>query len=226
MKNNPVTQTEYFKTIKQIVDNLYSSGMIETGSGYCLSMSDIVHKLLYKEGIKSKLIECNLMVVVKSPPGLYLMGYKGFHENQFDSSQRMENHIICITETEVPILIDLSISHIDKNIPFICAPVFKKEEHPYLAEYDFETSTWTYTERVESELPKLHQKSIINRIKLDQEVSKEISFIKTILVVLFCVSSMNFVRGGYDFYQKYVNKTNGFGPNKITVENPVKHNQN
>jgi hypothetical protein len=217
MKNNPVTQTEYFKIIKQIVDNLHSSGMIETGSGYCLSMSDIVHKLLHKEGIKSKIVECNLMVVVKSPPGLYLMGYKGFHENNYDSSQKMENHIVCVTETEVPILIDLSISHIDKNIPFICAPILKKEEHTNLVEYDFETSTWTYTERMESELPKLHQKSIIDRIKSDQKVKQEINFIKTIIVILFCISTTNFIRGGYDFYQKYINQNNDWGPNKTLV---------
>lgn len=217
MKNGPVTQDNYFKTIKMVVDNLYNSGMIESGSGYCLSMSDIVLKLLHKEGIKSKIIECNLMVTLKNPPGLYLMGYPGFTPNNYDSEKMMQTHIVCVTETEVPILIDLSVSHIDKNIPYICAPILKSYEHTNLSEYDFETSTWTYTEREDTniELPKLHQRSILDRIKTDQKVSKEINFIKILLVILFIVSSSNFIRGSYDFYQKYVNKTNGFGPNKV-----------
>ena len=39
MKNHPVVETEYFKIIKGVVDGLYTSGMTEAGSGYCLSMS-------------------------------------------------------------------------------------------------------------------------------------------------------------------------------------------
>jgi hypothetical protein len=210
-------QTDYYKKIKNVVNELYLSGLVETGSGYCLSMSDIVHKLLHKEGIESTLVECNLMVIVKNPPGLYLMGYKGFHENTYDSTKKMENHIVCVTKTEIPILIDLSISHIDKNVFFICSPILNVETHTNLAEFEFESSTWTYTERLNSELPRLHQKSIINRIKEDQRITKEIKFIKLIIISLFAISSANFVRGVYDFYQKYVNDSNGFGPNKTEM---------
>jgi len=219
MKNHSVTQTEYFKKIKEVVDNLYNSGMIDSGSGYCLSMSDIVLKLLHKEGIKSKLVECSLMVTLKSPPGLYLMGYAGFNPDNYEQEKMMQTHIICVTETEIPILIDLSVSHIDKQIPYICAPILKNLEHTNLSEYDFETSTWTYTQKEDTdlELPKLHQKSILDRIKTDQCVSKEINFIKTLLIVLFCVSSTNFIRGTYDFYQTYINKNNDWGPHKVEI---------
>lgn len=219
MKNHPATQTEYFKIIKSVVDNLYKSGMIDSGSGYCLSMSDIVLKLLHKEGIKSKLVECSLMVTLKNPPGLYLMGYPGFNPNTYDDKKMLQTHIVCVTETEIPILIDLSVSHIDKQIHYICAPILKSLEHTNLSEYDFETSTWTYTQKedTELELPKLHQKSILDRIKTDQSVNKEIRFIKTLLIVLFCVSSTNFIRGSYDFYQTYINKHNDWGPSKVEI---------
>lgn len=83
MKNHPVVETEYFNIIKGVVDGLHKSGMTEAGSGYCLSMSDIVLKLLHKEGIKARLVECNLMVTLKNPPGLFLMGYPGFNQNNY-----------------------------------------------------------------------------------------------------------------------------------------------
>jgi hypothetical protein len=217
MKNHPVTQTEYYKKVKSVVDGLNSAGMLENGSGYCLSMSDIVHKLLHKEGIKSRLVECSLMVTLKSPPGLYLMGYPGFNGENFDSEKMLKTHIICVTETEVPILIDLSISHIDKNIPFICVPIIKKESHTNIAEYDFETSTWTYQEKVDTELPKLHQRSILDRIEQDNKVTNQINSIKSLILLLFTLTSLNFVRGTYDFYQKYVNQNNDWGPNKTSV---------
>lgn len=216
MRNHPVAETEYFKIIKNLVDGLNSSGMIESGSGYCLSMSDIVLKLLYKEGIKSKLVECSLMVILKNPPGMFLMGYPGFNQNNYTAEKMMQTHIVCITETEIPILIDLSISHIDKNISYICAPILKDFEHTNLAEYDFETSTWTYTERKDTdiELPKLHQKSIIERIKTDAQIQKQISLIQKLIIVALSVSTLNFIRGGYDFYQTYINSYNDWGPSE------------
>jgi hypothetical protein len=217
MKHHSATQTEYYKKVKSLVDGLHSVGMLENGSGYCLSMSDIIHKLLHKEGIKSRLVECSLMVTLKNPPSLYLMGYPGFNGNHFDSDKMLQTHIVCVTETEVPILIDLSISHIDKNIPFICAPITKKEEHTNIAEYDFETSTWTYQEKVDTELPKLHQRSILDRIEQDNKVTRQIHFIKSFMFVLLTLSSLNFIRGSYDFYQTYINKTNDWGPNKTLV---------
>jgi hypothetical protein len=219
MKNHPVTETEYFKIIKGVVDNLKTSGMLEAGSGYCLSMSDIILKLLHKQGIKSKLVECNLMVTLKNPPGMFLMGYPGFNQNNYNSEKMMQTHIVCITETEVPILIDTSISHIDKSIPYICAPILRNFEHTNLTEYDFETSTWTYTERedVDIELPKLHQKSIIDRIKKDGEIQKQISTIQKIVIIALSISSMNFMRGAFDFYQTYVNQNNDWGPTKTNI---------
>ena len=218
MKNHPIIETDYFKTIKAVIDSLYSSRMLEAGSGYCLSMSDIILKLLHKEGIKSRLVECNLMVTLKNPPGLYLIGYPGFNQNNYNSEKMMQTHIVCITETEIPILIDTSISHIDKSIPYICAPVLKNYDHANIAEYDFETSTWSYTQKLDTdiELPKLHQKSIIDRIKQDASIQKQINFVRNFMFILLAVSGLNLIRGTYDFYQTFINPNNDWGPSYKT----------
>jgi len=219
MKNHPVTETEYFKTIEGIIYNLKNSGMLDAGSGYCVSMSDIVHKLLHKQGIKSQIVECSLMVTLKDPPGLFLMGYPGFNQNNYEKDKMLSTHVVCITETEIPILIDLSVGNIDKNIPYICAPIIKNYSHTNLSEYDFETSTWTYTKKSETEieLPKLHQRSILDRIKLDNQIQRQIGVIQKLIILALSVSSLNFIRGSYDFYQTYINKTNDWGPNKTFI---------
>lgn len=214
MKDHPVTETEYFKTIKGIIDNLRNSGMLDAGSGYCVSMSDIIHKLLHKQGIKSQIVECSLMVTLKDPPGLFLMGYPGFNQNNYAKDKMLSTHVVCITETEIPILIDLSVGHIDKEIPYICAPLLKNHSHANLAEYDFVTSTWTYTRKPETEieLPKLHQRSILDRIKLDNQIQTQIAVIQKLVIVALSISSLNLLRGTYDFYQTYVNPHNDWGP--------------
>lgn len=204
MDRNTAKNQDYFIKVQEIVDDLRHSGMLRYGSGYCLSMSDVILKLLHKQGINAELVECNLMVMMKNPPGLVLVGYKGFMENTLGSGQKIDNHVVCVTKTKIPILIDLSVSHIDPQMPFICEPILDEHSHTDLAEFDFESSTWTYQSRNDSELPKLHQKSIINRIKTDIRVDKEIKFIKYFMFILFTVSSLNLARGMYDFYYTFV----------------------
>lgn len=204
MDRNTAKNQDYFIKVQEIIDDLRHSGMLRFGSGYCLSMSDVILKLLHKEGINAELVESNLMVMMKNPPGLVLVGYKGFMENSLNTGQRIDNHVVCVTKTKIPILIDLSVSHIDPQMPFICEPILDEHLHTDLAEFDFDSSTWTYQSRNDSELPKLHQKSIINRIKTDIKVDNEIKFIKYFMFVLFAVSSLNFARGMYDFYYTFV----------------------
>jgi hypothetical protein len=205
MNRNTAQNEDYYLKVKEIIEDLIHSGMLRFGSGYCLSMSDVVLKLLHKEGIRAEMIECNLMVMMKEPPGLVLVGYRGFMENTLNSGQKIDNHVVCITKTKIPILIDLSVSHIDPKVQYICEPILDEHPHTDLAEFDFPSSTWTYQSRNDSELPKLHQKSILNRIKTDIRIDKEITFIKYFLFILFAVSSLNFTRGVYEFYYTFVN---------------------
>ncbi len=204
MDSNTVLNENYYIKTKQIIEDLIHSGMLRFGSGYCLSMSDVVLKLLHKQGISAQMVECNLMVMKKNPPGLVLVGYKGFMENTIGTNQKIDNHVVCITKTKIPILIDLSIGHIDPEVPYICQPILNEHSHTDLAEFEFESSTWTYQSRDEAELPNLHQKSILNRIKTDIRIDNEIKFIKYFLFVLFTVSSLNFTRGVYDFYYTFI----------------------
>jgi hypothetical protein len=193
-----VFETDYYKKIQTVLDNINDMGLIERGVGHCLSMSDMVLKFLHKEGIKCELVECSLMVVIKNPPSLYVVGWSGTSE--FLSKSQMENHVVCITKTPIPILIDCSVKNIDTAIPYICMPVVESFKHTNLVEYDFENSTWTYQQKPNSEIPQLHQQSILNRIKKDASIDKEIKFIKMFMFVLFTVSFLNFGRGMIDFY--------------------------
>ena len=205
MNTENVKEQQYFIQILNIIQGLRKSGLIEKGFGQCLSMSDVIMKLLYKAGIESELVECSLMIMCKDPPGLYLVGYPGFQENAYLKDQKIDNHIVCITKTEIPILIDLSITCIDSNIEFICEPILKEEKHADIAEFEFANSTWTYQKRPTTGLPRLHQKSIVHRIENDVRIQKEIKFIKTFLFIMFGVSFLNFSRGLYDFYLTFLN---------------------
>lgn len=193
-----VLESDYYKKIQTVLENISDLGLIERGVGFCFSMSDMILKLLHKNGIECELIECSLMVVMKDPPALHLVGYPGTFK--IPTKTQMETHVVCLTKTPVPILVDCSIRHIDPTIPFVCMPVMNHFNHTNFVEYDFEHSIWTYQQKKDSLIPQLHQESILDRIRKDANTDKEIRFIKFFMFVLFVVSSLNFGRGVVDFY--------------------------
>ncbi len=199
-------ETGYYQKTLGIIHQVKHSGLIARGFGQCLSMSDIILKLLYKEGIESELVECSLMVLRKDPPGVYLVGYPGFIENHYDKTERMENHVVCITKTEIPILIDLSVTSIDNEVDYICEPIVREESHADIAEFKFNNSTWTYQSRPTTGLPRLYEKSILKRMETDNKVEQQLKFIRSFLYLMFFISFMNFSRGFYDFYLTYYSK--------------------
>jgi hypothetical protein len=206
--------TDCYKKIEEVIKEVESLGFLERGSGYCLSMSDIVRKLLFKKGIEADLVECSVMIAFKDPPRLFFVGYSGLTDIA-NFSDQMENHVVCLTKTPIPFLIDTSVKNIDPEVPFACIPVTGNEHHTNLAEYDFGTSVWTYQAKLNSEIPELYQRSIVKRIKKDESIDKNITLLRRIIIGLSILTCLNFVRGSFDFYQKYVIRGNDFGPEQI-----------
>jgi hypothetical protein len=203
------------KIIQDTIQEIISHDLVNRGSGFCLSMSDICYNLLRRKGIESELIECTLMVILKDPPNIHLIGYNGFLDLS-NLPNKMENHVVCITKTKVPYLIDLSLSQIDPNVPYVCIPIVNSNDS--MVEHDYGNSVWIYKKKIDSELPKLHQRSIIERIQKDHELTSKLNLVQTLLILFGLLTTLNFIRGSFDFYQKYVVPDNNYGPNKIIIQ--------
>jgi hypothetical protein len=215
--SHPIEETDFYKKIEKVLTLLDKTGLIDRGMGQCYAMSDIVLKMLHSEGIDAELVECSLLVLYKNPPRIHIVGYSGFGDVT-NFADQMQNHVVCVTKTPIPFLIDASIKNVDKNVKYVCVPITGKEEHTNIVEHDFGESVWTYQAKLNSELPALHQKSILERIKTDIKLNSDISLLKRIIFLLALLTSFNFIRGSYDFYQKYVNQTNDFGPTRQLVQ--------
>lgn len=200
---------DYQKVIG-IVKGLWGGGTIKRAPGYCLSVSDMMLKLLRTQGIKSRLAECSVTVITQDPPSISMIGHEGINTGM---ENEMDNHIVVITDTEIPMLIDLSVFHFSEitGKPFIVERISPSESCG-LSEYIFENSRWMYEEKPNSKVPHLHQQSILDRINLDRKIESSFKTLNRIMVAVAIISSINFVRGLYDFNQKYIIKDNGFGP--------------
>lgn len=187
-----VTKDPQYPIVKQVIDSLWQGGIIQRGAGYCLGMSDIIQKLLESKGIKSKIVECKLIVLKKNPPSMHLIGQDGiFSQGNIDNSEtKVDTHVVVITDTKIPMLIDTSIGHVSEKIPYVCGEVNGKNNT--LAEYNVDEIEWVYIKKPVTVLPELHQKSLIDRIKTDIDVAKSIKFMKIIITCIICFSVVNF----------------------------------
>lgn len=222
-----LSEMDEYKEIICVVEELHKFGVLQRTSGNCVAISDIISKLLKSRDIDCRLVECSLLIVNKSTNAINFVGYE---ENQAPSSQ-ISSHVVCVTKTKIPILIDLSVPFVSSEKPYIIERVNGSGEN--FAEYKFSDTEWYYSEKTYSHLPNLHQQSIVDRIETDIKIEsriksneKQIKTIQRIVIAVLCISSLNFIRGMYDHYQKYVVKDNGFGPNKIHHEQNLTEKQN
>jgi hypothetical protein len=190
--DNSVVTDPQFQIVKQVIDSLWESGIIQRGAGYCLGMSDIMQKMLEARGVKSDIVECKLLVLKKNPPGIHLIGQdKIFTDGNVDSGKtKIDTHVVLITKTKIPMLIDTSIGHISPNIPYVCGAVNGKNHT--LAEYNIDDSEWVYLKKPVEVLPELHQKSLLERIRTDFEVAHTLKLMKYIVIGLIGMSVINF----------------------------------
>lgn len=218
-----ITNQPYFKNIEVLVKIFEDSGMTFRSAGHCMAMSDLVQRLLLEQGIESYLVECTLSVISKDE--FLKLRVLGHDTSSKKNEMQVETHVVCVTKTKVPILIDLSIGYITKEVKHIVYPIFESNvsNEDNIVTIDLGHSVWIYNKRKISNLPELHEKSILKRIQTDIKIDKNIKLINKILIGVGIITSLNFIRGTYDFYQKYLNKTNGFGPVPVQVDKTIKN---
>jgi hypothetical protein len=213
LKENIFNNVSYAK-IRSFIETIETTGTLYRSSGHCIGVSDMIKKLLEGVGITSRLVECNLAILINDEEEsvVRFIGYKD--GEGINPELESPTHVVCITETEIPFLIDLSIYGMDKKVNFIFYPILKEfsDHKKNILTVKTKTTTFVYNERKTNTLIDLHEKSIIDRINTDLKLQNKINNINKVIIGLSAFIILNFVRGSYDFYQKYINKTNGFGP--------------
>jgi hypothetical protein len=203
-----------YKKVMEIVDQLWQGGLIQRGAGYCFSMSDLMRISLGQKGISARTVECKVTVMGNEPPTLILIGHDGLGpKSTVPNPSSIDTHIVVITDTAIPMIIDLSIGHIRQNIPFIVARANGKGD--LIADVALESSRWIYHCKESVSVPSIHQENILERIKTDKQVRKEINWLKVLIIVAIAISSLNAIRGTYDFYQVYIDDSNYWGPHHM-----------
>lgn len=204
--------TEDYQKVMGVMEQLQATGTLERGYGYCLSMSDMLYTLLKQQGIKSRLVECKLTVTSQNPPFLHIVGADEPRNQQYGLT---DTHVVLITETRIPMIVDASIGGITNGQqPYIVERVNGADVET-IAEHTIGNITWLYTIKLNHRLPRIHEQSIIERLEMDRTVSKKLRWLKVLVAVALTISALNAARGFYDYYQVYIATDNYWGPSHI-----------
>ena len=178
-----------YHKIKDIVKKLSQVTTPEQFAGNCISTADIVQHLVSHAGIKCKIVECQVCMI-RSDGTTQDFLFIGFDGRSYPG--QIDTHTVVITEDEEPLLIDLSLGHVmPKDKPFIVEKL-NGVKPGIIAEFNIGNINITYTEKKNVRLPAVHQKTLLQRIVNEQEMTKNISKLKIFVMCAVSLGLINF----------------------------------
>jgi hypothetical protein len=171
-----------YKKLENLISGMIRSGIVSLGTGYCIGMSDILYASLKQHDIPAELIECHAVICYykESPEKNIFIGHDGTSDHG-----TVDTHVVIITKTEIPMIIDLSIS--DK-LPFgwtVIVDIISNKEKKDLILADLHYPEHglkiTYTEKRSGKVPLVYQSSIIDRISTDQKIFRNLKLLKILI---------------------------------------------
>jgi hypothetical protein len=209
INSQTVESQAYYQKIVATLKNMDQAGLIERLAGQCVAACDLVQNFLHQVGIESKIVEVQLTITNKNlerpeVPDFMFIGFDGMgYPGQIDT------HVVVITKTEIPLLIDLSISHVmPTNQKFVLNPVPSvttgNKDFPILAEYDFNGTKLVYQEKKNARYPVLHQKNIVQRLAEDQKMQRNFKFISGVAILSLVITLVNMGLNSGLLYLKFM----------------------
>lgn len=192
--------TKEYQSVVAVVSKLDQSGVMWLGRGHCISMAEIIRTALTEVGIKTRILECQMLLMnnTTDPPFISTVGYDGIC-----NPGEIDTHVVCITDTPVPMLIDASIGHRLPDDVRIVVEELSQSQNGIFCESERNGIKLIYQQKSNPKVALQFQQSILERMDTDKKVFHNIGFLKMLVALALTVSTMNATRGFYDFYQKY-----------------------
>jgi len=164
-----IKEDKDFIKLSKVLASLIESGITKMGEGYCISVSDIIFNYLNQIGIKCHLEEVKLSIFDQESQKAEMIGHNTVWTK--NSHQAVSTHIVVITDTDIPMLIDLSIAH---KLPNNRQGIVAKAENlgsKLMASFEYGKHGFMYQEKIDGiGVPQLHQISILDRIGTDRRI--------------------------------------------------------
>ena len=178
------------KNITACLDRLCASDTIDRLPGNCISACDIIQNMLSFYDTQSKIIECQAMVI-KENEAVKDFCFVGFN-NVNVTNNTVDSHVVVVTNTEPPVLIDAAVGHLLPKDEQIVVKVLDNLDPTIIGEFKIRDLTLTYHHKKNIRLPNLHQKTLIERFRDEQELRNKVSNLQKFLYILLGIAVYNF----------------------------------
>jgi len=186
-----LSKTKDYKICLDAIEYLRLSGMVEHAAGNCIAMSDLIQHTLREFNISSRMVECKLVMAAKDQGKITEFKYMGFNGTSLNS-KFVDTHVVIVTETDIPMIIDLSISHMLTNGRTWIVERLVSDEPEILTKIDLPECTITYSHKKTIRLLGLHQTTLVERVEQELQTRKKLTTIQKIMIVLGIITVINF----------------------------------
>jgi hypothetical protein len=179
-----------YQSLQAMLDRLCANPeVIARFPGNCVSAADIVQHMLDFYGIKSKLLECQVMLI-KSAGEQKDFRFVGFNNVGLDPNT-IDTHVVVVTETVPPLMIDASLGHYLPEKETIMIRELNGKDADTLGEYVIDDISLTYRPKKQVKIPGLHQKNIIDRLEEDAKNRESIKKLYWFVSALVAMTVLN-----------------------------------
>lgn len=179
----------YYQQIKKLLQNLQPVDVLPKLQGQCVAAADLIQNLLYQHQINSRILEVQLTATKHYQDGSTEFMFIGY-DNLMNPGQ-IDTHLVVITDTEIPLMIDASISHILNG----CSENYVMRElntsSLFLADYRIDDVQLTYTIKKSVRLPSLHQRTLLDRMMEERKLKDTIHWLKIMAITGLGLSVFN-----------------------------------
>lgn len=182
---------EPYTMITAVVQELYKRGMLERFHGECLACADIVQQTLAARGMVSRIVETQLSIISENPKRALMWRFVGFNNPNY-AAQGIDTHVVVITETPTPVLIDLSIAgFLDGDRPWVIEPVNVEDDPLVLGRYQIEDFCLTYHPKQDPRLMGLHQQTLLDRMRTQLTLTERVKTLGFWIILALVFSGIN-----------------------------------
>jgi len=180
-KHHPdLKQVKENKQIENVVNKLIEMDSLDGLHGNCVLACDIVQNMLSHYGLDSKTVECQLMMVTDNNGQVHFnfVGLDGFT----GGPDTVDTHVVVITNTEPPVLIDASISgSLPRETPVVVR-VLNSLDPESMGVFKINNVELNYNNKKNIKLPYVHQRTLVDRMKSEHNIKAEVSSVKKLVM--------------------------------------------
>jgi hypothetical protein len=180
----------HFFKIQELLRKLGQSDVLKNMKGNCVSACDTMQHLLLQVGIDSVIVECQLVITRDGTNQANDLLFIGYDDRNY--AGEVDTHVILITKSKVPLIIDLSLSHV---LPADHSYVIERlnDKNKELGVYTIGNLTLSYTNKPNIRLHNVHQKNLLSKFLEDERRDKKISFIERLAYWALVLTGINVV---------------------------------